>query len=115
MTGDSSNIGCLEALAVPSTNNSAQSAPKALIPAGLYTRGCILWCIQRRNIHPSVFSVYQAVAAGHVLQSGRQAVAYHGGTCHSTCSSSITDREGAFSINILFVFLFLIIIVNPIN
>ena len=63
MTGDSSNIGCLEALAVPSTNNSAQSAPKALIPAGLYTRGCILWCIQRRNIHSSVFYVYQAVAA----------------------------------------------------
>ena len=63
MTGDSSNISCLEALAVPSTNNSAQSAPKALIPAGLYTRGCILWCIQRRNIHSSVFSVYQAVAA----------------------------------------------------
>ena len=49
MTGDSSNIGCLEALAVPSTNNSAQSALKALIPAGLYTRGCILWCIQRGN------------------------------------------------------------------
>ena len=31
MTGDSSNIGCLETLAVPSTNNSAQSALRALI------------------------------------------------------------------------------------
>ena len=42
-------------------------------------------------------------------------MAYHGGTCHSTCSSSITDREGAFYINVLFVFLFLIIIVIPMN
>ena len=57
MTGDSSNIGCLEALAVPSTNNSAQSAPKALI---------LLDCIQevvysgvyKGAIYPSVFSVY---------------------------------------------------------
>ena len=57
MTGDSSNIGCLEALAVPSTNNSAQSALRALI---------LLDCIQevvysgvyKGAIYTPVYSLY---------------------------------------------------------
>ena len=70
MTGDSSNIGCLEALAVPSTNNSAQSAPKALIPAGLYTRGCILWCIQRRNTPHCIQCIFSSSSRGMFYRVG---------------------------------------------
>ena len=70
MTGDSSNIGCLEALAVPSTNNSAQSAPKALIPAGLYTRGCILWCIQRRNTLHRILCISSSSSRGMFYRVG---------------------------------------------
>ena len=70
MTGDSSNIGCLEALAVPSTNNSAQSAPKALIPAGLYTRGCILWCIQRRNTLQCILCILSSSSRGMFYRVG---------------------------------------------
>ena len=115
MTGDSSNIGCLEALAVPSTNNSAQSAPKSTYPCWtVYKR--LYTLVYTKAQYTPVYSLYiKQQQQRHVLQSGRQAVAYHRGTCHSTCSSSITDREGAFSINVLFVFLFLIIIVIPMN